>query len=196
MPQRNALPGLVFIVLFAIGLLVAYPSGSAGDYATSVTIAIVSFIVASILASAVKVADQWERAVVLRLGRFQQARRAGPLLHHSDHRHDPLLDRHPRHHQHLQGGKDADQRHRAGRRRRGPVLEGDRPAEGGARRRRLRRGDQLGRADGAARRDRQDHARRHARGARQDQRRTAAASSTRAPSRGASTSSRSRSRTC
>ena len=78
MPQRNALPGLVFIVLFAIGLLVAYPSGSAGDYATSVTIAVVSFIVASILASAVKVADQWERVVVLRLGRFRSL--AGPGL--------------------------------------------------------------------------------------------------------------------
>ena len=68
-----------------------------------------------------------------------QARRAGAVLHHSDPRHGPLPDRHPRHHQHLQGGKDDDARHRAGRRRRGPVLEGDRPAEGGARRRRLRR---------------------------------------------------------
>ena len=35
MPQRNALPGLVFIVLFALGLLIAYPSGNAGDYATA-----------------------------------------------------------------------------------------------------------------------------------------------------------------
>ena len=78
MPQRNALPGLVFIVLFAIGLLIAYPSGSSGDFVTSLTIAIVSFIVASILASAVKVADQWERVVVLRLGRFHKL--AGPGL--------------------------------------------------------------------------------------------------------------------
>ncbi len=78
MPQRNALPGLVFIVLFAIGLAIAYPSGSAGDYATSVTIAIVSFLVASILANAVKVANQWERVVVLRLGRFHKL--AGPGL--------------------------------------------------------------------------------------------------------------------
>ncbi len=78
MPQRNALPGLVFIVLFALGLLIAYPSGAAGDYGASVTIAIVSFIVASILANAVKVANQWERVVVLRLGRFQKL--AGPGL--------------------------------------------------------------------------------------------------------------------
>ncbi len=78
MPQRNALPGLVFIILFALGLLAAYPSATAGDYATSLTIVIASFIVASILANAVKVANQWERVVVLRLGRFQKL--AGPGL--------------------------------------------------------------------------------------------------------------------
>ena len=46
--------------------------------AASVAIAIVSFIVASILANAVKVANQWERVVVLRLGRFHKL--AGPGL--------------------------------------------------------------------------------------------------------------------
>jgi len=78
MPQRNALPGLVFIILFALGLLIAYPSGAAGDYGVSATIAVLSFIVASILANSVKVANQWERVVVLRLGRFQKL--AGPGL--------------------------------------------------------------------------------------------------------------------
>ncbi len=78
MPQRNALPGLVFIILFALGLLIAYPSANAGGYAMSLTIAVVSFIVASILANAVKIANQWERVVVLRLGRFQKL--AGPGL--------------------------------------------------------------------------------------------------------------------
>ncbi len=78
MPQRNALPGLVFIILFALGLLIAYPSANAGDYATSVAIAVVSFIVASIIANSVKIANQWDRVVVLRLGRFQKL--AGPGL--------------------------------------------------------------------------------------------------------------------
>ena len=78
MPQRNALPGLVFIILFALGLFIAYPSANAGDYATSIAIAVVSFIVASIIANSVKVANQWERVVVLRLGRFQKL--AGPGL--------------------------------------------------------------------------------------------------------------------
>ena len=30
MPQKNTLPGLIFIVLFGLGLAVAYPSWSAG----------------------------------------------------------------------------------------------------------------------------------------------------------------------
>jgi regulator of protease activity HflC (stomatin/prohibitin superfamily) len=78
MPQRNAFPGLVFIILFALGLLIAYPSANAGHWATSVAIAIASFIVASIIANSVKVANQWERVVVLRIGRFQKL--AGPGL--------------------------------------------------------------------------------------------------------------------
>ncbi len=78
MPQRNALPGLVFIILFGLGLLIAYPSGNAGGYGASVTIAVLSFILASILANSVKIANQWERVVVLRLGRFH--RLAGPGL--------------------------------------------------------------------------------------------------------------------
>ena len=72
MPQRNAFPGLVFIVLFGLGLLIAYPSGAAGNYGVAVAIAIAAFVIASILASSIKVANQWERLVVLRLGRFHQ----------------------------------------------------------------------------------------------------------------------------
>ncbi len=78
MPQSNTLPGLVFAILFGLGLLAAYPAGIAGDYGASVTIATVSFVIAGIVASAIKVANQWERIVVLRLGRFN--RLAGPGL--------------------------------------------------------------------------------------------------------------------
>ena len=78
MPQRNALPGLVFVVLFGLGLLAALPSGNAGNLGASATIAVVSFIVAGVVARAVQVANQWERAIVLRLGRFQSL--AGPGL--------------------------------------------------------------------------------------------------------------------
>ncbi len=78
MPQQNALPGLVFAVLFGLGVLVAVPSGSSGDVATSAAIVVISFILAGVVASAIQIANQWERAIVLRLGRFD--RLAGPGL--------------------------------------------------------------------------------------------------------------------
>jgi regulator of protease activity HflC (stomatin/prohibitin superfamily) len=71
MRSPSPLPGLVFIVIFAAGLALAYSSINAESYVASVVIAAISFIVASIAANAVKVADQWERVVVLRLGRFR-----------------------------------------------------------------------------------------------------------------------------
>jgi regulator of protease activity HflC (stomatin/prohibitin superfamily) len=72
-PMRNAspLPGLIFIIIFVAGLGLAYANMGPQSYAASVSIAVLSFIVASIAANAVKVADQWERAVVLRLGKFR-----------------------------------------------------------------------------------------------------------------------------
>ena len=78
MPQRNTLPGLIFLLIFAGGLFLAYWSFSPGSPAASAAIAIVSIVAAGIVASSVKVADQWERVVVLRLGRFH--RLAGPGL--------------------------------------------------------------------------------------------------------------------
>src|SRR5277367_2387557 len=71
--MRNAspLPGLIFIILFVAGLGLAYAIMSPESYAPSVSIAVLSFIVASIVANAIKVADQWERVVVLRLGKFR-----------------------------------------------------------------------------------------------------------------------------
>ena len=78
MPQQNTLPGLIFIILFGLGLALAYPSLSAGGYAAGGVIAIASFVVASIIANSVKIANQWERVVVLRLGRFRAL--AGPGL--------------------------------------------------------------------------------------------------------------------
>ena len=78
MPQRNSLPGLIFLVIFAAGLLLAYWSFGPASPVASAGIAILSFIVAGIVANSVRVADQWERVVVLRLGRFR--RLAGPGL--------------------------------------------------------------------------------------------------------------------
>ena len=71
MRSPNPLPGLIFLIIFAASLALAFLNVSPGNYAASVSIAVLGFIIASILANAVKVADQWERVVVLRLGKFR-----------------------------------------------------------------------------------------------------------------------------
>jgi len=78
MRSPNPLPGLVFVIIFVVGLALAYASMSTESYVASISIAVASFIVASMLANSVKIANQWERVVVLRLGRFH--RLAGPGL--------------------------------------------------------------------------------------------------------------------
>ena len=55
-----------------------YLSWNAGGYLTGGVIAVIGFLIAAVLASSIKVANQWERVVVLRLGRFD--RLAGPGL--------------------------------------------------------------------------------------------------------------------
>ncbi|MGA3304036.1 MAG: slipin family protein, partial [Methylovirgula sp.] len=71
MRKSNSLPGLIFVVIFVAGLIFAYSAFSLGGYGESLLIAVGFFILASIVSYSIKVADQWERVIVLRLGRFR-----------------------------------------------------------------------------------------------------------------------------
>ena len=70
MRKANPLPGLIFVVILGIGLGLAY-----FEYVASVTasaaISFVALLVAFVASYAVKIADQWEKTIVLRLGRFR-----------------------------------------------------------------------------------------------------------------------------
>jgi regulator of protease activity HflC (stomatin/prohibitin superfamily) len=70
MRKANPLPGLIFVVIFLIGLALAYLEYLASAPA-SVAIAVLAFLIATVASYAVKIADQWEKTVVLRLGRFR-----------------------------------------------------------------------------------------------------------------------------
>lgn len=76
MRPRNALSTVVFIVIAVAGLGFDYlffgPAGWQGP-----AFIFVVMLVAALVASALKVADQWTRAVVLRLGRFHALRGPG-----------------------------------------------------------------------------------------------------------------------
>jgi regulator of protease activity HflC (stomatin/prohibitin superfamily) len=72
MRKPSSLPVLIFFAILGIGLAFAYSSTFVlADYGESSLIVIGSAIIAFIVSYSVKVADQWERVVVLRLGRFR-----------------------------------------------------------------------------------------------------------------------------
>jgi regulator of protease activity HflC (stomatin/prohibitin superfamily) len=77
MKTRSSFSVLIFFVILAIGLGWAYSGydGTASEW--TVWIVVITFLVAIIVSSAIKIADQWERAVVLRLGRFYALRGPG-----------------------------------------------------------------------------------------------------------------------
>ncbi len=77
MRQSSAFGTLVFIVIFGVGAAIAYAvNGIAGNVA-AISVAIVAFVVAGIASSAIRVADQWDRAVILRLGQFHALKGPG-----------------------------------------------------------------------------------------------------------------------
>jgi regulator of protease activity HflC (stomatin/prohibitin superfamily) len=71
MRKPNSLPLLIFVVILGMGLALAYSTYALPDFGESVWIAVGSAVIAFIVAYSVKIANQWERVVVLRLGRFR-----------------------------------------------------------------------------------------------------------------------------
>ncbi|MGB8895037.1 MAG: SPFH domain-containing protein, partial [Pseudolabrys sp.] len=77
MRPTNSFATLVFIVVLAIGATLVYAMyGISTSWGSNWLIA-ATLIVAFIVSFATKVADQWDRAVVLRLGRFHVLRGPG-----------------------------------------------------------------------------------------------------------------------
>jgi regulator of protease activity HflC (stomatin/prohibitin superfamily) len=77
MRNSNSLPILIFILLLGVGFAFAYSSFTLADPQQSALIAVGSAIFAFIISYSIKVADQWERVVVLRLGRFRALKGPG-----------------------------------------------------------------------------------------------------------------------
>ena len=77
MKQNRSFAILVFFVVLGIGGALAYSKYRVAANAEAIGIGIGAFVLALIIASAIQVADQWDRAVVLRLGHFQSLRGPG-----------------------------------------------------------------------------------------------------------------------
>lgn len=77
MKNDSSVATLLFIVIALLGTLLAFAVDSEFKTGISQTILIVFFFMAVFVAWSTKVATQWNRAVVLRLGRFQSLRGPG-----------------------------------------------------------------------------------------------------------------------
>jgi regulator of protease activity HflC (stomatin/prohibitin superfamily) len=80
MRQSSSLAGLIFVVILGAGGAVAYGLYSASAIVAAIFALACSVVLASIAASGIKVADQWSKAVVLRLGKFRSLEGPGLFL--------------------------------------------------------------------------------------------------------------------
>jgi regulator of protease activity HflC (stomatin/prohibitin superfamily) len=77
MQNQSLFSGLIFFIILLIGAALAYAlhPGSVGNI--SYFVLGVAVVIAVIVSASIKVADQWNRAIVLRLGHFQALRGPG-----------------------------------------------------------------------------------------------------------------------
>lgn len=77
MKSVSLFSSFIFIVIFGLGLVWAHAAYDPSYTAESTIIGVASFVAALLISSATKIADPWEKAVVLRLGNFQSLRGPG-----------------------------------------------------------------------------------------------------------------------
>jgi len=77
MKNNGSIATLLFVVISILGFSIAFSVSSDLTSALSMTILIVGLLLASLVASSAKVATQWSRAVVLRLGKYHQLKGPG-----------------------------------------------------------------------------------------------------------------------
>lgn len=75
MKNNNALAIMVFIVILGVGIILAMTMDISDTAA--ILIGIAAFGIALVVSFAIKVADQWNRVIVLRLGKFHSVRGPG-----------------------------------------------------------------------------------------------------------------------
>ena len=78
MRKPNSFAGLMFFIIFGLGLIINYAL-TRGLFVSveSLSFSVLSFAVAFIASYSIKIADQWEKTVVLRLGKFHTLRGPG-----------------------------------------------------------------------------------------------------------------------
>jgi regulator of protease activity HflC (stomatin/prohibitin superfamily) len=77
MRTSNSFATLIFFVILGIGGGLAFAMYSVTANMASVWIGVIAFVIALVVSLAIKVANQWERVVILRLGKFRSLKGPG-----------------------------------------------------------------------------------------------------------------------
>jgi regulator of protease activity HflC (stomatin/prohibitin superfamily) len=77
MKSKSLFSGFIFVIIMVIGLVWARSVYSATNIVEAAIIAGSAFIIAVVISSAIKIADPWDKAVVLRLGQFKSLKGPG-----------------------------------------------------------------------------------------------------------------------
>jgi regulator of protease activity HflC (stomatin/prohibitin superfamily) len=77
MRKSSSFAALIFFVIIGIGVGLAFAVYNTTAYGESTLVAIISFVIAIFASLSVKIADQWDKAVVLRLGKFRSLKGPG-----------------------------------------------------------------------------------------------------------------------
>ncbi|MEO6875642.1 MAG: slipin family protein [Opitutaceae bacterium] len=77
MKQNKSIQSLIFVIIFGVGAALAYGRSRSGANLEAVGIGAGAFILALVVSWAIQVADQWDRAVILRLGHFHSLKGPG-----------------------------------------------------------------------------------------------------------------------
>jgi regulator of protease activity HflC (stomatin/prohibitin superfamily) len=75
--MNSSFPVLIFVLVIAVGLAIGYPAYHFGAYTEAAWLGVVFVVAAIVIAAGIKIADQWQRVVVLRLGRFRALKGPG-----------------------------------------------------------------------------------------------------------------------
>ncbi|HOY30562.1 MAG TPA: slipin family protein [Bacteroidales bacterium] len=78
MRKINYFASLIFVIIVGIGFWVIYANYSGQEsYSFAIWTSVVTLLIAGLVTSSIKVANQWEKAVLLRLGKFRALKGPG-----------------------------------------------------------------------------------------------------------------------
>ena len=77
MRRASPIPFLIFLILAGLTAVVAWLIAAMAGAAPAVVFGAIALVAAALVAATIQIANQWERAIVLRLGRFQAMRGPG-----------------------------------------------------------------------------------------------------------------------